>query len=132
MTLPEVIVSALILGICSQVSLDGWASTTARAARSEQRQQHLLQLDQQMLSAERLLARASVDPDYYHCRFSGDVVSDLQERLPATAPLEQRFELSSSEQGIWMVLQLVEETSVLQRRVLFTPAGLGLCKQADG
>ena len=28
MTLPEVIVSALILGISSQASLQGWASTT--------------------------------------------------------------------------------------------------------
>ena len=128
MTLSEVIVSALILGISSKVSLDGWASTTAWAARSEQRQQHLQQLDQQMLSAERLLAHASVDPD--HCRFSGDVVPDLQERLPATALLEQRFELSSSEKGIWLVLQLSDETSVLERRVLFTPAGLGLCKQS--
>ena len=29
------------------------------------------------------------------------------------------------------VLQLKDETSVLERRVLFTPAGLGLCKQAN-
>jgi len=129
MTLPEVIVSALILGISSQASLHGWASTTARAARSELLQQHLQQLDQQVLSAERLLSRASVDPD--DCRFSRDVSSHLQERLPVTAPLEQRLEPTSNEQGIWLVLQLVEETSVLQRRVLFTPAGLGLCKQAD-
>ena len=128
MTLPEVIVSALILGISSQVSLQGWASTTARAARSEQRQQHLQQLDQQVLSAERLLARASVDPD--HCRFSRDVSSHLQARLPVTASLEQRFEPASSHQGIWLVLQLKDETSALERRVLFTPAGLGLCKQA--
>ena len=128
MTLAEVIVSALILGISSQVSLQGWTSTTARAARSEQRQQHLQQLDQQVLSAERLLSRASFDPD--HCRFVGDVVSELQERLPVAAPLEQRLELSSNEQGIWMLLQLSDETSVLKRRMLFTPAGLGLCKQA--
>ena len=128
MTLPEVIVSALILGISSQASLQGWASITARAARSELRQQHLQQLDQQVLSAERLLFRFPVNPE--DCRFVDDVASDLQERLPAAAPLEQRFELSSSEQGIWLVLQLVEETSVLKRRVLFTPAGLGLCKQA--
>ena len=128
MTLPEVIVSALILGISSQVSLDGWASTTARAARSEQRQQQLHQLDQQVLSAERLLSRFPVDPN--HCRFSEDVVPDLQERLPATAPLEQRFELPSSEHGVWLVLQLIDKSSVLERRVLFTPAGLGLCKQA--
>ena len=129
MTLPEVIVSALILGISSQVSLDGWASTTARAARSEQRQQQLQKLDQQVLSAERLLSHAAVDPD--HCRFVGDVVSDLQERLPVAAPLEQRLESSSNEQGIWLLLQLSDETSVLKRRVLFTPAGLGLCKQAN-
>ena len=128
MTLPEVIVSALILGISSQVSLDGWASTTARAARSEQRQQQLLQLDQQVLSAERLLSRFPVDPD--HCRFVGDVASQLQARLPVAATLDQRLESSSNEQGIWLLLQLSDETSVLKRRVLFTPAGLGLCKQA--
>ena len=129
MTLAEVIVSALILGISSQASLQGWTSTTARAARSEQRQQHLQQLNQQVLAAERLLVRASVDPD--HCRFPRDVASHLQERLPVKAPLEQWFESSSTGQGIWLVLQLVEETSVLKRRVLFTPAGLGLCKQAN-
>ena len=128
MALPEVIVSALILGISSQVSLDGWASTTARAARSEQRHQHIQQLEQQVLSAERLLARSSVDPD--HCRFVGDVASQLQARLPVAAPLDQRLESSSNEQGIWLVLQLSDEPSVLQRRVLFTPAGLGLCKQS--
>lgn len=127
MTLPEVILSALILGISSQVSMDGWASTTARAARSEQRQQHLQQLDQRVLAAERLLARSSVDPD--HCRFSGNVGSELQERLPATASFEQQFEPTFNEQGLWLVLQLIDETSVLKRRVLFTPAGLGLCKQ---
>ena len=128
MTLPEVIVSALILGISSQASLQGWTSTTARAARSEQRQQHLQQLDQQVLAAERLLVRASVDPD--DCRFVGDVATHLQERLPVSVPLEQWFESSSTGQGIWLVLQLGEETLVLKRRVLFTPAGLGLCKQA--
>ena len=129
MTLSEVIVSALILGISSQVSLDGWASTTAWAARSEQRQQHLQQLDQQVISAHRLLSRFPVNSE--QCRFSEDVISDLQERLPVTAPLEQRFELSFSEQGIWLLLQLSNERSVLERRVLFTPAGLGLCKQSD-
>ena len=87
MTLPEVIVSALILGISSQASLQGWTSTTARAARSEQRQQHLQQLDQQVLAAERLLVRASVDPD--DCRFVGDVATRLQERLRVAVPLEQ-------------------------------------------
>ena len=127
MTLPEVIVSALILGISSQVSLDGWASTTARAARSEQRQQHLQQLDQQVLSAERLFFHAAVDHD--HCRFVGDVASHLQPRLPVKAPLQLRLEPSSNQQGIWLVLQLIDKSSVLERRVLFTPAGLGLCKQ---
>ena len=129
MTLPEVIVSALILGISSQVSLDGWASTTTRAARSEQRQQQIQQLEQQVLSAERLLARSSVDPE--DCRFVGDVSFQSQARLPVAAPLDQRLESSSNEQGIWLVLQLMDETSALERRVLFTPAGLGLCKQAN-
>ena len=46
------------------------------------------------------------------------------------APLEQRLESASNEEGLWLVLKLIDETSVLKRRVLFTPAGLGLCKQA--
>ena len=129
MTLPEVIVSALILGISSQASLQGWTTTTARVARSELRQQHLQQLDQQVLSAERLLSSALVDPD--RCRFVGDVVSELQERLPVAAPLEQRLESASNEERLWLLLQLIDETSVLKRRVLFTPAGLGLCEQAN-
>ena len=129
MTLPEVIVSALILGISSQVSLQGWVSTTARAARSEQRQQQLQQLDQQVISAGRLLSSTSVDFDL--CRFSGDVASHLQTRLPVKAPLQLRLEPSSPEHGVWLLLQLTDEPTVLQRRVLFTPAGLGLCKQAS-
>ena len=55
MTLPDVIISALVLGISTQVTLQGWICTTARAARSEQRQQQLQLFDQQVLSAGRLL-----------------------------------------------------------------------------
>tara|TARA_B100001057_G_scaffold326369_1_gene326576 strand:- start:554 stop:946 length:393 start_codon:yes stop_codon:yes gene_type:complete len=128
MTLPEVIISALILGISTQVSLQGWISTTARAARSEQSQQQLQPLDQQVLSAGRLLSRNHVHSD--RCRFSVDVATDLKTRLPLMASLHRRLEPSSSEHGVWLELQLIDETSVLQRRVLFTPAGLGLCKEA--
>ena len=128
MTFPEVIISALILGISTQVSLQGWISTTVRAARSEQRQQQLQLLDQQVLSAGRLLSRNHVHSD--RCRFSGDVATDLKTRLPLMASLRRRLEPSSSEHGVWLELQLIDETSVLQRRVLFTPAGLGLCKEA--
>jgi len=46
MTFPEVIISALILGISSQVTPQGWINTTTRAARSEQRQQQLQLIDQ--------------------------------------------------------------------------------------
>ena len=128
MTLPEVIISDLILGISTQVSLQGWISTTARAARSEQSQQQLQLLDQQVLSAGRLLSRNQVHSD--RCRFSGDVATDLKTRLALMASLHRRLEPSSSEHGVWLELQLIDETSVLQRRVLFTSAGLGLCKEA--
>jgi len=81
-----------------------------------------------VLSAGRLLFRNQVHAD--HCRFSGDVATDLKTRLPLMASLHRRLEPSSSEHGVWLLMQLMDETSVLQRRVLFTPAGLGLCKEA--
>ena len=129
MTLPEVIVSALILGISSHTSLQGWSATTARAVSAEKRQQQLQQLDQQVLAAGRLLSRLPLDSE--GCRFTSNAVAQLTAALPATAPLQQDFEPDASAQGIWLKLAYPDQSRPLQRRRLFTPAGLGLCAEAD-
>ena len=129
MTLPEVIVSALILGISSHTSLQGWSATSARTALAEQRQQPLQRLDQQVLAAERLLSRQPVDPAV--CRFAASAVSQVAAALPISAPMQQHFEPDASAQGIWLELAYPDQSRPLQRRRLFTPAGLGLCAEAD-
>ena len=129
MTLPEVLVSAVILGISSHTSLQGWSATTARAASAEQRQQQLQQLDQQVLAAGRLLSRLPLNSE--DCRFASNAVLQLTAALPISAPLQQGFELDASAQGIWLELERPGPPQPLQRRVLFTPAGLGLCGETD-
>ena len=129
MTLPEVLVSAVILGISSHASLQGWSATTARAVSAEQRQQQLQQLDQQVLAAGRLLSRLSLDSE--DCRFPSHAVAQLTAAMPISAPLQQGFELDSSAQGIWLELERPGQPQPLQRRVRFTPAGLGLCGEID-
>ena len=47
MTLTEVVVSAVILGISSQVSLQGWSRTSQAAATSARTDQQMALTDQQ-------------------------------------------------------------------------------------
>ena len=51
-------------------------------------------------------------------------VAQLTAAMPISAPLQQGFELDSSAQGIWLELERPGQPQPLQRRVLFTPAGL--------
>ena len=96
---------------------------------AEQRQQQLQQLDQQVLAAGRLLSRLPLDSE--DCRFTSNAVAQLTAALPTSAPLQQRFEPDASAQGIWLGLAYPDQSRLLQRRRLFTPAGLGLCAEAD-
>ena len=50
MTLTEVVVSAVILGISSQASLQGWARTSQAAATSARTNQQVRLLEQRLLA----------------------------------------------------------------------------------
>ena len=56
MTFTEVVVSALILGISSQVSLQGWSRTSQAAATSARADQHVQLLEQRLLASRLALA----------------------------------------------------------------------------
>ena len=51
MTLTEIVVSAVILGISSQVSLQGWSRTHQAAATSARIDQQVLLLEQRLLAS---------------------------------------------------------------------------------
>ena len=85
MTLTEIVVSAVILGISSQVSLQGWSRTHQAAATSARTDQQVLLLEQRLLASRRALASAPVaDVD---CRWDIGAVRGVLEGLPDDADL---------------------------------------------
>ena len=95
MTLTEVVVSAVILGISTQVGLQGWASTAKASASAVLIDQQHQQLEQRLLASRRLL-QASVLVDVA-CRFDADAVVDHLDRSVVSVVLE--FEQDRSTLG---------------------------------
>ena len=121
MTLAEVMISALILGISSQVGLQGWTRTTQAATAADQLDQQSIQLEQQLLITRRVLTTALVAR---HCRFDGDAVDAVLEAWPVDPAITATLEPDPVLDGLWFTVAV----GSLQRRQLFTPAGLGHCR----
>ena len=129
MTLTEVVDSAVILGISSQVSLQGWSSTSQAAATSARTDQQVRLLEQWLLASRRALASAPVaDVD---CRWEPEAVRGVLEGLPDDANLVSSWRLEPSADGLWLSVELTDaDASIpLKRSQFFTPAGLGHCPQ---
>jgi type II secretory pathway pseudopilin PulG len=129
MTHTEVVVSAAILGISMQVGLQGWASTAKTSASAALIDQQHQRLEQRLLASRRLLQASDlVDAA---CRFDVDAVDGILAALPAdSAVLEQWvWDPLSPATRLWLTLQLAEADldTPPERRLLFTPAGLGHC-----
>ena len=127
MTLTEVVVSAVILGISSQVSLQGWSRTSQAAAASARTDQQVRLLEQRLLASRRALASGPVaDVD---CRWEPEAVVGVLEGMPKETDLEASWQFQPSGDGLWLFVELTDaEASIpLKRSQLFTPAGLGHC-----
>ena len=127
MTLAEVVVSAVILGISSQASLQGWSRTSQAAASSARTDQQVRLLEQRLLASRRALASAAVaDVD---CHWEPEAVVAVLEGLPKNADLETSWRFEPSADGLWIAVELRDEDASfpLKRSQLFTPAGLGHC-----
>ena len=132
MTLTEVLVSALILGISSQVSLQGWSRTSQATATSARTDQQVRLLEQRLLASRRALASAPVaDLD---CRWDREAVVGVLEGLPENADLETSWRFEPSADGLWLSVELTDaDASIpLKRSQLVTPAGLGHCPREVG
>ena len=129
MTLTEVVVSAVILGISSQVSLQGWSRTSQAFAHSARTDQQVRLLEQRLLASRRALAMAPVaDAD---CRWDPEAVVGVLEGLPKDADLEASWQFQPSGDGLWLFVELTDSDSAIpfKRSQLFTPAGLGHCSR---
>ena len=129
MTLTEVVVSAVILGISSQVSLQGWSRTNQAAAISARTDQQVRLLEQRLLASRRALTSAPVaDVD---CRWEHEAVVSVLEGLPEDADLEASWQFQPSGDGLWLFVELTDSDASIsfKRSQLFTPAGLGHCSR---
>ena len=127
MTLTEVVVSALILGISSQASLQGWSRISQAAATSARTDQKVQLLEQRLLASRRALASAPVaDAD---CRWEPEALVGVLEGLPENAELETSWRFEPSADGLWLAVELTDSQVAIpfKRSQLFTPAGLGHC-----
>ena len=129
MTLTEVVVSAVILGISSQVSLQGWSRTSQAAATSDRTDQQVRLLEQRLLASRRALANAAVA--VVDCRWDPEAVVGVLEGLPEDADLLSSWRFEPSADGLWLAVELTDSDAVIpfKRSQLFTPAGLGHCPQ---
>ena len=131
MTLTEVVVSAVILGISTQVGLQGWTSTAKASASAALIDQQYQRLEQRLLASRRLLQASEVVDAA--CRFDPDAVDGVLAALPQDSALLERWVWDPLEPAtrLWLTLQLAEAKADLdpprERRLLLTPAGLGHC-----
>ena len=129
MTLTEVVVSAVILGISSQVSLQGWSRTSQAAAASARTDQQLRLLEQRLLASRRALTSAPVAAA--DCRWDREAVVGVLEGLPKDAHLETSWRFEPSADGLWLGVELTDSDAAIpfKRSQLVTPAGLGHCQR---
>ena len=127
MTLTEVVVSAVILGVSSQVSLQGWSRTSQAATTSARTDQQLRLLEQRLLASRRALASAPVADG--ECRWDREAVAGVLEGLPKDADLSSLWRFEPSGAGLWLVVELMVSDAAIpfRRGQLVTPAGLGHC-----
>ena len=127
MTFSEVVVSVVILGISSQVSLQGWSRTSQAAATSARSDQQVWLLEQRLLASRRVLSSAPIADQA--CRWDRDAVVGVLEGLPEDADLSSSWRFEASGDGLWLVVELTNPAAGIpfKRSQLFTPAGLGHC-----
>ena len=133
MTLSEVVVASLVVGISSQVSVQGWSTSARSVAVGDSLQEILQRTDQRLLAVRRILQHA--DPTELlmndgSCRLDPRAVfAGIAAALPPDPQLQQHWSADEKGAGLWLELSKSSSDGVpsLQRRQLFTAAGLGLC-----
>ena len=143
MNLAELLVSVLILGWSSQVALQGWLRVLDLQRHAELSQQALQSSDRVLLAARRLLSGTASRDDQsgdVSCRLALREAPDLVEAeraegvagQPIAPELLPSWHAATELDGLWLQL-LVRSGNTgqrpLQRRVLFTAAGLGRCQE---
>jgi len=139
MTLLEVVVSSVVLAGSSSAALGVWNQAATEVQRATQLDELALQLETARIATDRWLqsdAAASVviDSDSVDCRFNPEALeAAVAERLPLGTDVSSRWSADAQGLGHWLELSIKPQPPrpPLKRRLLFTPAAFGLCKQEE-
>ena len=133
MTVTEVVVASVVLSLSAQLGLQSWSATARAADRTASETARAVQLDQQVLASQRLLTaglRSRQLPSDAPCRIDAVAIEQqLDDALPSIAGLQRELVAATDLEGVWLVWhgRGLNNQQRWQRRLLLTPAGLGLC-----
>ena len=135
MSLPEVLISSLLLASSSSAALGVWSQATTTWQQSSTLQQTADQLELLQLAshrwlqgrgAERNLLRSGSDPCLLDAR---TLAVALDQVVPLPQGITRQWIVDSDQLGVWQDLSVLDGDGevLLQRRQLFSPAAYGLC-----
>ena len=133
MTFSEVVVASVVLSLSAQLGLQSWTATARAADRTARQTALAMQLDQQVLASQRLLAAGDGSDLLLKgppCRLDSAAIEQLlDQELPLSSGLERELVTTTDLEGVWLVWHgaPMNDQQPWQRRILLTPAGLGLC-----
>ena len=136
MSLPEVLISSLLLASSSSAALGVWSQATAVWQQSSTLQQTADQLELLQLAshrwlqghgAERNLLIPGSDPCLLDAR---SLALALDQGVPLPKGITRHWVVDSDQLGVWQELSAlnVEGEVLMQRRQLVSPAAYGLCR----
>ena len=136
MSLPEVLISSILLASSSGAALGVWSQATATWQQSSTLQQTADQLELLQLAshrwlqghgAERNLLISGSDPCLLDARA---LTVALDQGVPLPQDMTRQWVVDSDQLGIWQELSVLDGDAevLLQRRQLFSPAAYGLCR----
>ena len=139
MSLLEVVVSSVVLASSSSGALGVWNRAAIEIQRSTQLDEHALQLETARIATHRWLqsdAASSVviDSSSPDCRFNPEALeAAVADRLPLGSELSTHWSADPQSLGHWLELSVdvLQAMPLLKRRLLFSPAAYGLCKQEE-
>ena len=139
MSLLEVVVSSVVLASSSSAALGVWNQAANEIQRATQLDEFVLQLEMARIATDRWLqsdaaSSAVIESRSPDCRFNPEALeAAVAERLPLGTDVSSRWSADPQGLGHWLELSIRPQPSMptLKRRLLFSPAAYGLCKQEE-
>ena len=136
MSLPEVLISSILLASSSSAALGVWSQATATWQQSSTLQQTADQLELMQLASHRWLTLHGVESNLLisgsdPCLLDASAVAvALNQAVPLPEAITRHWVVDSEQLGVWQELSALNANGgvLLQRRQLVSPAAYGLCK----